>query len=620
MSSIIGVFYKNAARVSKDELGSMLADSTTKYYNQKAYFVKNNIGLSQLHRYNTPESKYINLPFTTTNNQFTIVADARIDNRNELAKHLNIEIQVLKKLSDAHLIVEAFIKWKKDCVKHLIGDFAFAIYDDLKQELFIAKDPMGIKRLYYYDSPHLFAFASSPLSLIALKNVPTELDLLTTYRHFSSPVLIKGQRTYFKNIYSLLPGYALMVNQHHFVKKQYWKWEEELKPISFNTENEYIEAARELFAKAVNDRLRTNKMVGSELSGGLDSSGIVGYTMSAACENQVFHTFSNIKKNTTNPYFLTEQKHIQSILNHYPSINPHFTDEEDYTNIIEDMLTVQRIIGFPTYTALVTFGLPVLKKMEHLGINVMLSGIGGDECVSYRSNQDIYDLIGHQNWKELYYIIKFPQQKSRKNRIKTIGSYLLSKYLPKHMKQLLKRNLSSKINSINSNYDNIFNPSFLKKIQAEESKDIYNYSKHPMLQKIMRLSYSSIFSDFQHLADYHGLEYRFPMLDIRLINLFAQLPISLRIQKGVQRYLFRKTITPWVTPLVRDRKDKTGHTAPGTQELIQKSKVIQANKRKNVNYTRLDFLLNDKKSANQMDKVSFNNLLFFNDFYTQNRW
>ena len=178
-------------------------------------WMSDNIGLGQFLTYNTPEAKFEKQPLIDISGDYVLVSRARIDNRDELYRIFGFQEKELFKIPDSYFIMEAFKKWGKDCVHYLLGDWAFAIWDKGKKELFIARDHHGNTGLYYYSSSSTFVFSSNMRSLLELDQVPKKENEL-----FLTKLLViwkrKGEETAYENIYRLPPAHHLTISSKKF--------------------------------------------------------------------------------------------------------------------------------------------------------------------------------------------------------------------------------------------------------------------------------------------------------------------------------------------------------------------------------------------------------------------
>ena len=175
---------------------------------------------------------------------------------------------------DTEVILRAYVEWGEACVEHLHGMFAFAIWN--KHSLFLARDRLGIKPLYYAQSPAHFRFASTPQALLAAGEVDTSIDPVALHHQFTLHAVIPAPRTIFNGVRTLAPGTTLTIDlqgKHH--SRSYWDFSAR-RPAIAKTESEWTEAIHEALRVAVKKRLEiADVKVGVLLSGGLDSSLLV---------------------------------------------------------------------------------------------------------------------------------------------------------------------------------------------------------------------------------------------------------------------------------------------------------------------------------------------------------
>jgi asparagine synthase (glutamine-hydrolysing) len=191
-----------------------------------------------------------------------IQADARLDARDELIAKLEANG------SDAELILLAYEKWGDDCVKHLIGDFAFAIWDSSKQRYFCARDHFGVKPFYFTHIDNRFVFSSS-LNELRVSNTLNEIAV-GDYLLFG--VNQDLSTTIFKDIQRLKPGHTLTVTNGSIAVKPYWT-PEPSNEVRFRDPESYVGRFSELLSRAVKDRVDTDR-VAISMSGGLDSTSL----------------------------------------------------------------------------------------------------------------------------------------------------------------------------------------------------------------------------------------------------------------------------------------------------------------------------------------------------------
>ncbi|MCL4316450.1 MAG: N-acetylglutaminylglutamine amidotransferase [Gammaproteobacteria bacterium] len=192
---------------------------------------------------------------------------------------------------DTEVIIKAYAAWGERCVEQLHGMFAFAIWDAKKQSLFLARDRLGIKPLYYNHTQNYFRFASTTQALIAAGGVDTRIDPVALHHQLTLHAVIPAPRTILQGLRKLAPATTMAVDaQGHSATRRYWELKAE-RPVQPKTETEWIAAVHRKLREAVEKRrLIADVPVGVLLSGGLDSSLIVALLAEAGQKN--LRTFS----------------------------------------------------------------------------------------------------------------------------------------------------------------------------------------------------------------------------------------------------------------------------------------------------------------------------------------
>jgi asparagine synthase (glutamine-hydrolysing) len=222
----------------------------------------------------TPEALVEALPLTDEDSGCTITADARIDNRDVVLPALGLAEET-RTIGDGELILRAYLKWGEECPKHLLGDFAFAIWDPRAPRLFCARDHMGMRQFNYcHAAGKIFAFATEDTALLAIEAVPKALNEGRIADFIADLEGYDFSSTFFEAILRLPPAHSLTLDERGCRVQRYW----ELRPpplLQLGSDQAYADAFLEVFTEAVRCRLRHSGKIGAMLSGGLDSSSIV---------------------------------------------------------------------------------------------------------------------------------------------------------------------------------------------------------------------------------------------------------------------------------------------------------------------------------------------------------
>ena len=304
-------------------------------------------------------------PISNETGDVWVVYNGEIYNFKEVRSSLEQRGHVFKTQTDTEIIVHAYEEYGDDCVQHFNGMFAIALWDARKRRLFLARDRLGIKPLYYWADHTRLVFASELKALILHPDVPRQtnfaaLDLFLTVEYVPAP------HTIYEGIYKLLPGHILTVEQGEIKISQYW--DVPYHPVGQN-DAECTEALSSLIDESVRIRLISDVPLGAFLSGGIDSSTIVGYVSQHVSEP--VQTFSiGFEDDTYDevPYANAVAKHFGT--NHRVEVlNPDIaTLVEKLVPHLDEPFADTSI--FPTY---------LVSQIASRSVKVVLSGDGGDE-------------------------------------------------------------------------------------------------------------------------------------------------------------------------------------------------------------------------------------------------
>lgn len=270
MSGICGIIHFNGVPIDPEFLSKMIWPVKHRGPDGINDWHHHHVGLAHLALNITPESTREQQPLAHPKRDIVLTADARIDNRAELipillAKGYLIDAQP----TDADIILAAYQHWGTDCPAHLLGDFAFAIWDGEQQQLFAARDPMAMRAFYYRVESQRVLFGTEVKQILAVPDVPTKIFEPMVGAHLAGPFGFP-EWTFYEGIAQLAPAHALLVNRQGHRTWQYWDVDPDYR-VRYRNEQEYAEHFREIFADAVRVRLRSRKPVGIMLSGGTDS-------------------------------------------------------------------------------------------------------------------------------------------------------------------------------------------------------------------------------------------------------------------------------------------------------------------------------------------------------------
>lgn len=270
MSGIAGAWNLDGRPLDPAVLAAMSRQQRHRGLNGERHRIDGAIGFACQHLWATPEVEGELQPLVSRTGAM-LVFDGRLDNRDELLPRLGLATS----LSDPACVLAAYEEWGEGFAERLSGDFAAAVFDAANQRLVIARDPIGVRPLYYFSSPRLFAFASEIKSLLVHPDIPADPDEdgLADFMFIGARPLERPDLTCFRNISTLVPAHVAVVTPRHTTVRRYWDFDI-AKRIRLGSIEECVDAFRERFVEAVRRRTRSHHPVAVSVSGGLDSSSI----------------------------------------------------------------------------------------------------------------------------------------------------------------------------------------------------------------------------------------------------------------------------------------------------------------------------------------------------------
>jgi asparagine synthase (glutamine-hydrolysing) len=286
MCGVCGEFRFDGGVVDLQTLQRMLVPLQSRGPDNEGVYQSKAIGLGHRRLSIIDLSANANQPMVDADTSLTIVFNGTIYNYPQLREQLIQKGHSFTSTGDTEVILKAYAQWGKDCVAKLVGMFAFAIWDDDKQELFLARDRLGIKPLYYNQAAKHFRFASNTQSLLSAGDVNTEFDAIGLHHHLSLHAVVPAPATILKGIRKVPPAHYMLINRHgKIITERYWKLRADHVDVH-RDEKEWLHDIHAALSLAVERRLNIADVpVGVLLSGGLDSSLLVGLLAESGVNN-----------------------------------------------------------------------------------------------------------------------------------------------------------------------------------------------------------------------------------------------------------------------------------------------------------------------------------------------
>jgi asparagine synthase (glutamine-hydrolysing) len=394
MSAIAGFWHADGQPAQAADLQRMLHRVRHRGPDGEGAWCRGPAALGHCLLHATPESVGERLPLVSPDG-LVLTADVRIDNREELIDALG-PFPPGGDAPDSELILRAYRAWGVGCPERLMGDFAFAVWDPARRHLFCARDQLGVKPFYYHHRPgRFFIFASEIKGLLALPMVPRVLNeaRVADYLQWS---LDDQEITFYAGIFRLPPAHTLLVTPERLSLRRYWSLDPH-REVHLASDDEYAEAFREIFARAVRCRLRSAFPVGSSLSGGLDSSSIVCTARNLLRQDggSPLHTFSLTFDDLPE---CDERSFIDAVLDGGDLI-PHLI-RGDRLSPLEDLDEYLTYEDQASWVFNMCLHWALYRSAARNGVRVFLDGLGGDEVVGHGIPR-LSELARGGRWLEL---------------------------------------------------------------------------------------------------------------------------------------------------------------------------------------------------------------------------
>lgn len=485
-----------------------------------------------------------------------IVFNGELYNFLDLRPELEAKGHTFTTRSDTEVILHAFDEWGPECLSRFNGMFAFAIWDRSTEELFIARDPIGEKPLYYFLDDKRLVFASEIKAILADESIPRAIhrDGLSNFLAFGRAV---APQTIYQNIYKLLPGHYLRVRKGKVEIKEFWDVADQISDALDLSPDEYSARIVELLDDSVQRRMIADVPVGAFLSGGVDSSAVVALMKRHASgpvktfslgfsEGGHYNELSDARR--VAEYFGTEHHELQ----------PQHTD---LVQVLRKLVyhydePFGDAAGFPVY---------LLSQFARQHVKVVLCGDGGDELFGgyrrYAADRfaPLYQKLPRAVGEKLLPAAasRLPRVRKLKRTLSTLpikdparryASWLLF-FTPEMQEQLLQES--------NNGYDPVW--AYPKYYNAPNGKaDHLNRLMFTDLKTLLADAYMEK-TDKATMAA--SLEARLPILDPRLVELAFQIPGCYKVHGKDLKWIFKKAVAPLIPQEVLT-KPKHGFSVP----------------------------------------------------------
>ncbi len=505
-------------------------------------------------------------PMSTDDGQLWIVFNGEIYNYLELRRELVSLGYSFHTHTDTEVILYAYRAWGSGCLSRFNGMWSFALWDNLKQELFCARDRFGIKPFYYYWDNAVFAFASEIKALLQLDNIQHLTNEAIIYDYLSANLIDHTEETFYKGIRQLRPAQYLVVSTDRLITQRYWDLPDP-RTAEQVEDSSCAEQFYTLFEDAIRVHLRSDVPIGSCLSGGLDSSAIV-----CTANKLLFHDHAidsawigerqKIFSSCFDDLRFDESKYIEQVVA-ATSAEPNYVFPNP-AGLLEDLGRLIWHQDEPFGSLSIYAQWCVMRRFAERGIKVSLDGQGGDEVAGgYHSYYDYLwgslakrlDLTGL--WHEWAAYKKIYGGSWLSLLARTLRPFAPGSML--RMARHIKRggSLGFQTLGINPDFARQFKDRSFEKLDAHADPFYSVLSSNLKQLSIPKLLH---YEDRNSMA--HSVEARVPFLDYRLVEFLFTLPSTQKIRHGYTKVIMREAFKDKIPEGIRTRTDKMGFVTP----------------------------------------------------------
>jgi len=539
----------------------------------QGYFIEDNVGLGH-RRLSIIDLSGGKQPMFNEDGSIVVVFNGEIYNYADLTGDLVAKGHCFATRSDTETIVHAYEQYGEDCMRDFRGMFAFAIWDRKRRRLFLVRDRLGIKPVYYYAGKDFFVFASEIKSLLEHPRVPREVDrkavdLYTELRY------VPGPRTMFKNIFKLQPGHWMSVEDGTIRIQKYWDLTypeagETLAPAGgILSERELTEQFEYLLEESVRLRLISEVPLGVFLSGGLDSSTMLAM-MSRVTKGERIKTFS-VGFETDGPSGdeaadQNEFEYAREVATHFKAEHYEFSvSANQFRDAIPTIVShLDEPMGDPTCIPLY-----FISKLAREHITVVLSGEGADETMGgYQLYQKMLAMERMRGWLGPLAgmsssLASLPVGDRGRGYLRKFGNRLEDHYRgvgrPVAPETRLALMGPQRFQQAQKEICEVFGAYFKRVEEASDLNRMLYVDAKVWLPEDLLLK-----ADKMTMAT--AVELRVPFLDHKLVEFTAALGDSLKIRQGKGKWILRNAMGSVLPPSILQRPKK-GFSMPTTSLL-----------------------------------------------------
>lgn len=507
--------------------------------------------VAQATTFNTAESRHETAPERCAETGRVIASWIRLDNRRALCAALGLEDRL--SLTDPQIVLAAHRVWGGDCPDRLEGDFSFVIHDPQAQTFFCARDGAGAKPFFYYCDDAVFVFATTAALFAQMKRLPISPSEQWMARYLVG-ISQDHRDTAFDRVFKLPPGHRMTVGRDlPAVPQRYFEFFDNA-PFATTRDERWVDDYRACFHRTVEDRLRSDFLIGAESSGGIDSSTIVAHAARHLGDaRQDMHCFGLSHMAQEPEFVLATAMHCGLVKNHILTTPPYVRERAVLQRSID-------VIGYPPENGLASLYHWFFEECSLHGVRTLLSGFGGDEIVTAQAGSLRRELLAGGAYAAAYREIpgnpvmrglRLGRALARTRARRTAGAAAGG--------DLARRRLDSGVLREDARRD--LDIEGRLRVIAREHAATEITSNQRVLERCASPFWNGLIAGrleaCQLMASSYGVDYRWPLLDRRLVAQYLATPVIEKRKGRLGRYLHRRACRGTVPDMILWKPDKS---------------------------------------------------------------
>jgi asparagine synthase (glutamine-hydrolysing) len=551
MSGICGICYFDGESAAERDLERQMARLKHLGPDRTDFWSAGPVGLGHLMMRITREDAFDVQPLHDAS--LTLVADLRLDNREELAEALSIDAAALAAMPDSALLLVAYKTWGTDCVEHLVGDFVFAVWDSRKKTLTLARDHMGQRHVFYHKGEGFFAFAAEIKGLWALPQVPRVL----LESRVAQGLLFDEQKdigaTDYEGIQAIPGGTVMTVAADGAISSRRY-WEPHADPAhEGRDEAYYIATYRKVLSEAVACRLRrATTAAGLFMGGGFDSSAICALAGPVVTrQGRKFIAVSSVMPEDYRGTIKHARKWLEMCRRHMPHLDARYVTREGldiFTFMEQGFLTGDNRHSPNRYVTHAMFA-----EIAKSGARIVMDGHGGDYTVNPRGQNMLIRFLRKGQLGRFASEFNATRRHLRQSAKQTFVRNVLLRLVPASWMQVWTRHRNGLA---------LFGPTlplsrWVIEGRSKNARSQFRWkagdSQRVGMERALRSQQNFPAQGYSVPAAAHGLEFTQPFHDKRVVEFGLAIPEELYVKNGKTRYLARAALKDLYPPEYQDR-------------------------------------------------------------------